>query len=153
MGVVLDTSAVIGWLERKNQRIVSAINELGEVPCVHVVTLGELHEGVARVRGGPGDIQRSRAATLRFVIDELDVARSPDGREAEVFGLVSARIGRRLSHNDRWILSRCVLDAHHLITEDDDLADAAESVALAEALAGHGLAPPPVTRAAGRAGG
>lgn len=148
MGVILDTSAVIGWLERGNQRVADAIGELGDVPLLHVVTLGELHEGVARARDLPEDDQRSRAATLRFALDELDLAPLPDEREAEIFGLVSAATSRRLSHNDKWIVSRAVVGGHHLITEDDGLADAAESEGLAATLDAVGLHRPDVTRCA-----
>jgi predicted nucleic acid-binding protein len=151
LAVVLDTSAVIGWLERRNQRVADAIGDLGEVPLIHVVTLGELHEGVARARDLPEDDQRSRAATLRFTLDELDLASPPDAREAEVFGVVSAATSRRLSHNDKWIASRAILGGHSLITEDDNLADAIETDAVSDAIQALGLPCPAIIRCTPRA--
>lgn len=107
---------------------------------------GELHEGVARARDLPKNDQRSRAATLRFTLNELDLATAPDAREAEVFGVVSAATSRRLSHNDKWIVSGAILGGHTLITEDDNLADAIETDALSDAVNALGLQAPAVIR-------
>lgn len=148
MGVILDTSAVIGWLERGNQTVADVLAEHGEVPFVHVVTIGELHEGVVRAASMPDDVLRSREATLRFVLEELAPAPAPDEREARVFGVVSATTNRQLSHNDKWIVSRAALDGLHLVTEDNGLADAVESASLAAAVRDVGLRAVDVSRCA-----
>lgn len=47
MGLILDTSAVIGWVELQGEELVSHLAEAAgdETPAIHAVTLGELERG------------------------------------------------------------------------------------------------------------
>ncbi len=140
---MLDTSAVIGWLERRDKPVAQAISTAREIPFVHVVTLGELHDGVERARrGSKVEVLASRMATLRFVVAELSVAEPLGADDAALFGVVSSVIGRGLSHNDKWILARVILAEHALVTQDVGLHAAAESSELALALELLGRPPP-----------
>lgn len=145
MGLILDTSAVIAWLEHSDQDVVGAISRGGEVPFVHVVTLGELHEGVERARDRDPSVLVARRSTLDFVRRELRLAPAPDEDEAGAFGVLSAAVGRGLSHNNKWIVARTIIDRHRLVTRDRTLADAASSSELTHALNRAGLPPVEVT--------
>lgn len=148
MGLILDTSAVIGWLERAAADVVAEIRAHNEIPFVHVVTIGELCEGVERARGAAPGVLASRQATLDFARTELLTVPPPDLAEAAAFGVISAAVGRGLSHNDKWILARTVVDRHLLVTQDRDLAEAARSDVLARSLGHAGHPHPKVTLAA-----
>lgn len=140
---MLDTSAVIGWLERRDESAAQAISTAKEIPVVHIVTLGELHDGVERARRGSNvEVLASRVATLRFVVSELSVADPLGADDAALFGVVSSVIGRGLSHNDKWILARVVIAEHLLVTQDAGLHTAAMSPELALALEPLGRRPP-----------
>ena len=44
MALILDTSAVIGWVERRNQNVVQALAATERLPVISIVTLGELFQ-------------------------------------------------------------------------------------------------------------
>lgn len=95
------------------------------------------------------EILRHRVATLDFVRAELADAPRPDHAEASMFGIVSASLGPKLSHNDKWILSRVVLDRSRLVTEDAALDSVARSKPLVDALVALGVEAPDVILVAG----
>lgn len=66
-----------------------------------------------------------------------------------MFGILSAALGPKLSHNDKWILSRVVLDRSRLVTEDAALDSAARSKPLVDALVALGVEAPDVILVAG----
>ncbi|MCL2594804.1 MAG: hypothetical protein FWD83_04730 [Promicromonosporaceae bacterium] len=131
---MLDTSAVIGWLERGNERVLQEIAKAELVPCVHLVTVGELVEGCERVRPSAGEPSSATAVFHRrqrvhdFVVGELVIAPAPTLKDAVIFGKISAIVGRSLSHNDKWIMAAALLGGHLLVTEDAAIAVAYESV-------------------------
>lgn len=121
---MLDTSAVIGWVERGDQTVIDALAGESQVPFIHVVTLGELEEGV--IRAPRGSILRIRAATQGFATNLARIDLSGNIRQPVIFGVISARIGRTLSHNDKWILAAAIEHRHTLVTQDVGFLEAAK---------------------------
>lgn len=126
MNFILDTSAIIGLVERQNPHVGEALRADGntELPMCHVVSLGELAGGVhaARVRGDESAVaQREQTlSTARSLADPDD----PLGRsEIECFGIITALTSRKLSHNDQWILACAAAEQAQLVTEDQRQAD------------------------------
>lgn len=118
MGVIIDTSVVLGWLERKTPATVVVVSELSTPPMVHLVSLGELHEGVVRSLLG-GAIDRTlRRLTCDFASTHLKRPDPGSEMNVECFGWVSATTSRKLSHNDKWIVAASIVGGHRLLTED-----------------------------------
>ena len=137
MTFVLDTSAVIGMVERKNPRVREALQADGntELPLCHPVSLGELAAGVHAARLLRDEsILLEREHTLAIARSLAD-PHDPLGEvEVECFGIISASTNRKLSHNDQWILACCAAEQAQLITEDDRQADASSDDELRRAL-------------------
>ncbi len=124
MALILDTSAVIGWMELKDPGVIAAIraHSTDESPRVHAVTLGELERGVSQ--GGDATTRDKRRATLRFAREQLaPVALDPDGDQPEAFGMIGAVLSRAISHNDCWIVAAAVTERRRLLTQDTTLAE------------------------------
>ncbi len=126
MALILDTSAVIGWVELKDAAVIEAIREHSSdgSPRVHAVTIGELERGVAQA---VDEITQSRRrATLRFAREQLaPVALAADGDQPEAFGQISASVSRKISHNDTWIAAAAVAEGRRLLTQDAFFAERA----------------------------
>lgn len=124
MALILDTSAVIGWVELKDTGVIDAIREHSGNgnPRVHAVTIGELERGVTQA---PDEItQRRRRTTLRFAREQLaPIALESDGDQPEAFGLIAAAVNRKVSHNDTWIAAAAVTERLRLLTQDAVLAE------------------------------
>lgn len=123
MGLILDTSAVIGWVELQPDELVDYLIEAAgeETPAIHAVTLGELERGVRRA--GDAVTRRTRLETLAFARDELDVVPlDPRGEQPALFGLLAASMSRKISHNDCWVTAAAVELHGTLITQDEQLA-------------------------------
>lgn len=124
MGLILDTSAVIGWIEHQSEDLISWLltSDGDATPAVHVVTLGELAQGV---RAAPNSRVRSaRLDTLRFCQRDLDVIELTTGsRQSDLYGLLSSATSRKVSSNDRWITAAAVDLGDTLVTTDRRLAD------------------------------
>lgn len=120
MTLLLDTSAVIGWFERRNQRTIELLLADGETPMVHAVTLGELADGWQRAQAGASSarIVASRLSTYSTVRDEFVICRDMD---AETYAAVSIAARRSLSHNDLWIVAAARTLGVPLLTEDLDV--------------------------------
>lgn len=133
MALILDTSAVIGWVELKDAAVIEAIrtHSADGNPRVHAVTIGELERGVGQA---PDDLTRSRRrATLRFAREQLaPVSLDSAGDETEAFGQIAAAVSRRISHNDTWIAAAAVTERRHLLTQDAQLAEVVARAATSE---------------------
>lgn len=135
MGLLLDTSAVIGLRERGSRHIRQLIVDSGTVPLISVITLGELETGVriaseAAVRARTAGHQNAddlsarsfqRQVTLNEVTREKLLV--VDERTATSFGLVKASMPRSVLQNDCWIAALAHQHGLELVTEDLDLAD------------------------------
>lgn len=139
MTFLLDTSAIIGWLERHNSSLPSML-EASDTALYHPVTLGELHAGVERA---DSDAERDmRRNTLAFTSQRLEAV-DAHVLAHEQFGLLTARFSRKLSHNDYWIVAAAVASPGLvLITEDQKLYELVTSEALALAASERGWARP-----------
>lgn len=124
MALILDTSAVIGWVERRNQNVIAALAETERLPVISIVTLGELFQGVESAR------RANDAASLAIRQRTLSLAQrrlprvAVDETDAKLFGRLSAVPSRAVSHNDRWIAAAAMRIKRSLVTEDAELADA-----------------------------
>ncbi|WP_141004803.1 type II toxin-antitoxin system VapC family toxin [Nocardioides humi] len=121
---MLDTSAVIGWVELQSEELVQwLLDAAGDtVPAIHAATLGELGRGVLEA---PDETTRTRRrATLRFGAEELTVVPlSATSEQAHLFGVVSAAVSRKVSHNDCWITAAALDADDTVVTMDERLAD------------------------------
>lgn len=127
MALILDTSAVIGWVELRDPGVIDAIREHSAdgSPRVHVVTIGELERGVAQADDEV--TQGRRRATLRFAREQLaPVSLDSDGDQPEAFGQIAAALSRKISHNDNWIAAAAVTERCYLLTQDAGLAELAK---------------------------
>ena len=130
MGVILDTTAVVGLLELGDDRqlLIEAVRAAGgtELPGVSVVTLGELAAGV-QAAGDHEDRRAARQRTLGVVegqhrrsrFDILPIDRSTWQR----FGQVSGLLTRKIGHNDKWIVATALAAGRTLVTQDALLAE------------------------------
>jgi len=126
MALILDTSAVIGWVELQDPAIIQALrnHSADSSPRVHTVTIGELERGVAQA--ADETTRARRAATLRFAREQLaPLPLDPDGDQPEAFGQIAAALSRKISHNDTWIVAAAVTERRHLLTQDAALAEKA----------------------------
>ena len=130
MALILDTSAVIGWVELKDAAIIEALRKHSAdgSPRVHTVTIGELERGIAQAAD---EVTRARrATTLRFAREQLaPVPLDPDGDQPEAFGQIASALSRKISHNDNWIVAAAVAERRHLLTQDAALAERATKAA------------------------
>jgi len=127
---MLDTSAIIGWVELQDVGLVQWLLDVAgdSVPGVHAVTLGELERGVLEA---PDDTTKERRrATLRFTREELAVVSlSATTEQVHLFGVVSAAVSRKMSHNDCWITAAALEAGDTLVTMDKHLADQLDAAA------------------------
>lgn len=139
---LLDTSAIIGWLER-NESTLPPLLAGSDTALYHPVTLGELSAGIERATT---DAEREmRRNTLHFTIQRLEAV-DDDVLPGERFGFLTARFTRKLSHNDYWIIASAMArSAVVLATEDTKLFDVVDSEALAEAVTARAWIAPQVT--------
>lgn len=124
MGLILDTSAVIGWVELQDANLVQWLLENADesTPSIHAVTLGELERGVLEARDSA--TRARRAETLSFARDELGVVSFHDTVEqAHLFGVVSSAVSRKVSHNDCWITAAALGANDTLATMDKRLTE------------------------------
>lgn len=130
MALILDTSAVIGWVEFKDPTIISTLREHSAdgSPRVHAVTIGELERGVAQA---VDEVTRARrGVTLRFAREQLaPFPFDADGEQPEAFGHVAAALSRKISHNDNWIAAAAITERRRLLTQDTALAERATRAA------------------------
>lgn len=124
MGLMLDTSAVIGWVELQSEELLETLlTEAGDsTPAIHAVTLGELEAGV--LSAGDLETKARRLATLQFSRDELTVISLPAvSEQTQLFAVVNTAVSRKISHNDCWIAAATLANDAHLLTMDRRLSE------------------------------
>ena len=120
MGLILDTSAVIGLIERRSAEVERIVRSDPIRPVVSLLTIGELEHGVRAATGAR--LRRRRQETLDLVAELPAVGLSLAA--AACFGELSARMPRRVGVADRWIAATALSRSLTLVTEDRDLAEA-----------------------------
>ncbi|MBK9560294.1 MAG: hypothetical protein WAS75_04160 [Candidatus Microthrix subdominans] len=142
---MLDTSAVLGWLERKTPGVSDAVRTAGATPLIHIATLAELHERVARAEAVGAASTEQRRQTVEFVLHRLGRTPAPSEIDAECFGCLSACTSRKLSHNDKWIVAASIIGGHRLLTEDARLhAQVMGNAELERTVVGRGWSSPQI---------
>ena len=120
MRVVLDTSAVIHLVERKNAAVVAELRSATEPPSISAVTLGELAVGWSSL---PADSPRRRtyqaARRLRIVNIVADGLQQEPSDLVLAFGLCRAA---GIKGNDAWIAATAQFTDATLVTFDSTLA-------------------------------
>ena len=140
MTYLLDTSAIIGWLERSDSSLPALIAAC-DTALYHPVALGELYAGIERAGTIPE--REMRTNTLRFTVQRLEQI-GEHALPAEQFGFLTARFSRRLSHNVYWtVASAIAAGGLTLVTEDVKLFDVVTSTRFLEALDERTWLPPP----------
>ena len=119
MVVMLDTSAVIAWVERKHLGVRAAVVESGAIPSLSVITLGELHHGA---ESAPDERRRRQRQATVEACRLMDV-RPVSEPVARRYGQLSADLPRRVGAADRWIAATAAVHGHLLLTFDRELAD------------------------------
>ncbi len=117
--MIFDTSAVVGAVERRSPGLRAILEGAVERPAVSIVTLGELHQGIALAVDDESRARRQRSLqfAVRFELIGLTLA------TAEMFGRLSARLPRRVAVADRWIAACALVAGRTLVTQDRDLAE------------------------------
>ena len=125
MGVMLDTSALIGLHEADSEVATYLAGVLerhddGTVPKTHQVVLGELWTGVLAA-GDADDPDNPRRPVLDTAAG-LDIETIEDD-DAGVYARITTATYRTMSHNDRWICAAAIRTRSALITHDAGMAE------------------------------
>lgn len=131
MTYLLDTSAIIGWLERADSSVAELLAG-ADSALYHPVTVGELHAGIERATSA-AELEM-RTNTLRFTLARLQSIPAAAALPGAQFGYLTARLSRRLSHNDYWLVASAMALGVTLATEDVALFEAVTSEGLASGL-------------------
>lgn len=111
--MLLDTSALIGLIERRSAAVRAVLARATVDPVVSVVTIGELAHGVAEAPTARQRTARRRTYELATQLPVLPL----DGVEiADCYGFVSS--SRRAGWADRWLVASAVVHDLELVTED-----------------------------------
>ena len=131
MTYLLDTSAIIGWLERRDSSL-PVLLASSDTALYHPVALGELYAAIERAATTPE--RNMRTNTLRFTVQRLQQI-DEHALPAEQFGFLTARFSRKLSHNDYWtVASAIAIGGLTLVTEDEKLFAVMNSTPFLQAL-------------------
>jgi len=136
--LLLDTSAIIGLLERHTPALRQAVEEQTLPIHVSAITLGELHHGV---EASSDQVTRQRRRTS---LEAIEMSCNPvevTTMESSVYGVLSARLRsagfgpRAVGAADRWISATAITRNFTLVTQDAILANALTAIGYAESLA------------------
>ncbi len=124
MGVILDTSALIGLHEAEPEVVdllAAALEQYddGAAPMTHQVVLGELWVGVLAV--GSADAPDNPRRQVLDTARSLDIE-TIEPQDAETFAHIASATNRTIGHNDRWICAAAIRTRSTLITQDGDMA-------------------------------
>ena len=114
-GLLLDTSAVIGLLERQDARLRAIVSRNAAEVAVSAITLGELEHAMFT---NPSEIRRETLAAVSGAMTRIDV----DGTFApRCYGFIRSETSRRVGRLDCWIASSAVIAGLDLVTQDAHL--------------------------------
>ena len=115
---MLDTSAVIAFLEGGHTGVRDIIVAGRARPVVSVITIGELHHGVEAAPDAAHRRRRTRTLNGCELMEVCEVTT----QAARIFGHLSADMPRAVGANDRWIAATAIVSGHQLVTFDADFA-------------------------------
>ncbi len=116
MTLLLDTSAVIGLVERHSPALRDIVARNSGAVAISTMTLGELERG-ARSRPSP-----LRQHTLDVATGTMQHVPIDDLVGPACFGHISATVSRRVGGIDCWIAATAVITGYQLVTQDRRLA-------------------------------
>ena len=122
---LLDTSAVIGLIERRSAAVRGVLSRATVDPVVSVLTLGELEHGV-QVRGIAKVERARRRATADFAARLPTLGLPASRRVAACYGFVS--VSGRAGWVDRWLVATAVVGDLEIVTEDAGIAALVDEV-------------------------
>lgn len=134
--LLLDTSAVIGLIERGSLGARAVISDHTGPLYVSAITIGELEHGV-HAADTPA-VERQRLSSLGAVLESCDVA-NVDRHVSSVYGDLTAQLrtmqvaDRRVGVADRWIASTAISLGAQLVTQDRTLVDALDGTTFGSA--------------------
>jgi len=136
--LLLDTSAIIGLLERHTPALRQVVEEQTQSIHVSAITLGELNHGV-EASSDPVTRQRRRTSleTIEMFCNPVDVTTM----ETSAYGILSAQLRsagfgpRTVGAADRWISATAITRNFTLVTQDAALANALGEIGYSESLA------------------
>lgn len=117
MQLLLDTSAVVGLVERRDTTIRSLVSRSDVNVAVSTISIGELEHGARRT---PNSI---RDETLRIAADVLHRLEIDDALTPPCFGHISVQVPRAVGVADCWIGATAVVNGFDLVTQDRAFAD------------------------------
>lgn len=125
MGVMLDTSALIGLYEadesvRQQLRVALEENDDGSEPKTHAVVIGELRTGVLTIDSLENE-PYPRLPVLETALT-LDIETIEAG-DPSAFAALTLSTKRALGQNDRWICAAAIRTRTTLITQDNTMAE------------------------------
>lgn len=119
MGLILDTSALIGWLETQQPEFADMLIARAEEPVfVATMSIGELQRGVDASDTSEKCDHRSATLDFALTLDLITVSVAT----ARWWGRLAHAVPRRFGHNDVWLLALAAEHGHTLVTQDDELA-------------------------------
>lgn len=121
---LLDTSAVIGLIERRSPAVRGALSRASTDPLVSILTFGELAHGVA---ASPNAAERRRRANTVTYAQRLPALALDGALVPECYGYISAT--QRAGVTDRWIVAQAVVNRLELLTEDAGIVRLVEAMA------------------------
>lgn len=118
MRLLLDTSAVVGLVERRDDTIKTLVTRSDAMVAVSTISIGELEHGVRRAP------HPSRDETLRFAVNVLDRLPVDDALSPPCFGYIASQVSRSVGASDCWIGATAVITGYELVTQDQAFATA-----------------------------
>lgn len=121
---LLDTSAVIGLVERRSASVRGVLSRATVDPVVSILTLGELAHGVAAA--GDDTVERARRQATASRVTRLPMLGLASPEIAECYGFVS--VSRRAGWIDRWLVAAAAVGSLEIVTEDAGIADLVDGI-------------------------
>ena len=125
MGVMLDSSALIGLFEADN-RVRQALraslenHDDGSTPKTHAVVIGELRTGVLAAESD--SLAESRRRPVLDTALTLDIE-TVEADDTTTFAQITLSTKRSLGQNDRWICAAAIRTRSTLVTQDAAMAE------------------------------
>ena len=118
MSVLLDASAVIRLFELARPDVIAAVTAHDGEFALSLMTVGELHRGVARAQ--TPQVAALRSDTISMVLRRAQVL-LPNEETAAIWGKLAAKTPRKVRANDLWIAATALEHNLTLVSSDSEL--------------------------------